>query len=83
MEKRLSKVFIVLALILSHIGCAVVAYSYCDMQWGIRYMCYSAPASIVFYAYGIPFCFGIIICLVLSYVFAKKHNKKVNSAHSK
>ena len=43
--KALSVVFRILAVILSDVMCAVVAYRYCDMVWGIRCAGYSAPAS--------------------------------------
>lgn len=42
--KKLSIVFWVLASALSHVMCAIVAYDYCDMLWGIRYAGYSATA---------------------------------------
>ena len=44
--KKLSYLFGALAVLLSQVMCAVVAYGYCDMLWGIRYACYSAPASV-------------------------------------
>ena len=43
--KALSRTFAVLAILLSDVMCAAVAFSYCDMLWGIRYASYSAPAS--------------------------------------
>ena len=46
--KKLSICFTVLAILLSHIMCAVVAWNYCDMLWGIKYAWYSAPASTAF-----------------------------------
>ena len=46
--QRLFYVFAGLAVLLSDVMCAAVAYNYCDMQWGIRYFCYSAPASVAF-----------------------------------
>ena len=44
--KKLSYLFGALAVLLSQVMCAVVAYGYCDMLWGIQYACYSAPASV-------------------------------------
>ena len=32
--KKISYLFIVLAILLSDIMCAVVAYNYCALQWG-------------------------------------------------
>ncbi len=69
--KKLSIIFGVLAVILSDIMCAVVAYNYCDLLWGIEYEGYSAPASTAF-VYAIPYGIGIIVCLVLAVVFYKK-----------
>lgn len=61
--KKISNIFWVFAALLSHIMCAAVAYSYCDMQWGIRYACYSAPASVAFLL-AIPFLIGICVCVL-------------------
>ena len=46
--KALSCTFAALAILLSDVMCAVVAFNYCDMLWGIRYASYSAPASTAF-----------------------------------
>ena len=69
--KKLSNLFILLALILSHVMCVVVSYNYCSMQWGIQYAGYSAPASIAF-LYIIPYGIGILACLVSAIVLRKK-----------
>ena len=69
--KKLSICFWVLAVALSDIMCAVVAWHYCDMLWGIRFAGYSAPASIAF-VYAIPFVVGIAICIALALFFKKK-----------
>ena len=71
--KTISVVFWTLAVVLSDVMCAAVAYNYCDMLWGIRYAGYSAPASTAFLL-TIPFMIGIIVCAVL----ASHFNKKVN-----
>ena len=63
--KKFSNIFILLAIILSDIMCAVVAYNYCTMEWGIRYAGYSAPASVAF-LYAIPFGIGIIVCIIIA-----------------
>lgn len=52
--------------------CAVVAYNYCDIVWGIKYACYSAPASVAFFT-AIPYAIGIIVCVVLAVFFKKKN----------
>lgn len=54
--------------------CATVAYNYCNMLWGIRYECYSAPAWVSF-LYALPF--AAVICLLLiCAAFIKKSLKK-------
>lgn len=63
--------FIVIAIILSNIMCVNVAFEYCNMLWGIKYAGYSAPANIAFFL-AIPYIVGILICLVLLYVFGRK-----------
>ena len=69
--KALSTLFWVLAVLLSDVMCAVVAYNYCDMKWGIQYACYSAPASVAFFT-AIPYAVGIIVCVILAIFFKKK-----------
>ena len=71
MMKKLMIVFQIMAVILSDVMCAAVAYSYCDMLWGIRYAGYSAPASVAFLL-AVPFIIGILILLVLAEVFRRK-----------
>jgi hypothetical protein len=69
--KKLSVCFWVLALILSHLMCAAVAYRYCDMLWGIRYAGYSAPAETAFFLI-IPFAAGIAVSVLLALFFRHK-----------
>ncbi len=69
--KTISALFLVLAVILSHIMCAVTAYDYCDMKWGIKYAGYSAPASAAFLT-AIPYAAGILVCVLLAVFFRKK-----------
>lgn len=69
--KKISNIFIVLAVILSDVMCAVVAYNYCTMQWGIKYAGYSAPASVAF-LYVIPYGIGIMACVIITMVLKKK-----------
>lgn len=71
--KTLSMVFGVLAVLLSNIMCAVVAFNYRDMLCGIKHAGYSAPASTAFLL-AIPYVIGIMICVVLTIVFKKKAN---------
>lgn len=69
--KVLSKVFGVLAILLSDVMCAVVAYNYCDMLWGIKYAGYSAPAGTAFLS-AIPFAIAIVVCVFVSLFLKKK-----------
>ena len=69
--KTLSTVFWILAVLLSDVMCAVVAYNYCDMVWGIKYAGYSAPASVAFLT-AIPFVIAIVVCIILTLFFKKK-----------
>ena len=72
--KKISNFFIVLAVILSDVMCAVVAYNYCAMQWGARYAGYSAPASVAF-LYVIPYGVGIVVCVILAIVLRRRGSK--------
>lgn len=73
-HKYLSRLFVALAVLLSDVMCAAVAYNYCSMQWGIRYAGYSAPASVAFLLV-IPYAVGIAICAVLAWFFHQKYQK--------
>lgn len=68
--KKLSTLFWILAGILSHVMCAVVAYNYGRMQEGIEYG-YSAPAWVAFLLV-IPYSIGIAVCILLALYFRKK-----------
>lgn len=69
--KKLSYLFIAIAILLSDMMCAVVAFNYRDMLCGIQHSCYSAPASVAFLS-AIPFGIGIIICAVVAYILHKE-----------
>lgn len=69
--KKLSYLFIAIAILLSDIMCFVVAYNYRDMLCGIEHAAYSAPANVAFLS-AIPFGIGIIICAVVAYTLHKK-----------
>ena len=73
--KKISNVFIALAIILSDVMCAVVAYNYCAMQWGAKYAAYSAPACVAF-LYAIPYGIGIVVSVIVAVVFRRKGNKE-------
>lgn len=67
----LAKVFLVLALALSHLAVGVGAWNYVDMWWGGRYAGYSAPAWVGLLA-AVPFAAGCLICLGLWVLLTKK-----------
>ena len=69
--KKLSVLFGALAVLLSDAMCAVTAYVYCDIKWGIRYAGYSAPTWVAFLT-AIPFIIGIAVCIVLTVYFKRK-----------
>ena len=69
--KKLSVCFFILAVLLSDIMCAVVAWNRCDMLWGIEYAGYSAPASAAFLS-AIPFAAGIALSVALALFFKRK-----------
>ncbi len=72
--KRLACLFAVLAVLLSDIMCAAVAYQYCALRWGSEYAGYGAPACIAFLL-CIPYGAGMILCFGLAWFFQKKHRK--------
>ena len=69
--KKLSYIFVFIAILLSNIMCAVVAYNYRSAICAIQHNGFSAPANIAFF-YAIPFVFLIVICLIFAYIFHKK-----------
>ena len=73
--KKISCLFMVLAILLSDIMCAVVAYHYCALQWGGQYAGYSAPASAAF-LYFIPYGLGVVLCIILAYFFHRKRENR-------
>lgn len=77
--KYLCYFFSALAVLLSDVMCAAVAYNYCALQWGGRYECWSAPANTAFLL-CIPYGIGIIICVILAFFFHKKHSAERRKA---
>lgn len=73
--KKLTTIFAVLAILLSDVMCAVVAYNYCALEWGGKYEAWSAPASTALLL-TIPYAIGIITCVVLAIVFKRKYINK-------
>ena len=72
--KKAAIAFAVIAVVLSDIMCAYVAFAYRDMLCGIEHLGYSAPESVAF-LYAIPFMIGIIICTVLAILFYRKSKR--------
>ena len=71
--RRLSHLFVALAVLLSNVMCAAVAYHYCALRLGAQ-SGFSAPASIAFLlciAYGA----GIMLCAALAWLFYKKYQE--------
>ena len=64
--RKLSHLFSAVAILLSDVMCAVVAFGYRDMH-----SCYSAPASVAF-LYAIPFGIGIAVCSLVAYILHKR-----------
>lgn len=69
-----SRICLAIAIILSDVMCAVVSYQYCALQWGGAYAGWSAPPSVAF-LYAVPFAAGIILFIILSWVFYKKASR--------
>ncbi len=72
--KKAAAAFAVLAVLLSDVMCAVVAYAYRDMLCGIEHLGYSAPADTAFLLV-IPFAAGIAVCVVLAAVLYKRSKR--------
>ena len=68
--KKISNIFGLLAILLTNVMVAVVAYNYGAMKIGVEYGGYSAPAYLVF-LYVVPFLIGILACIVVAVRFKK------------
>lgn len=73
--KKLRCVCLGLAILLSDVMCAAVAWNYGKMLWGVEKAGYSAPASVALLG-AIPFLIGILICLALALFFHKKAGRQ-------
>ena len=71
--EKIRCLFAIIALILSHVMCAVVAYNYAYMLCAIEHCGNSAPAGVAF-IYAIPFALLILISVILSVYFFKKQS---------
>lgn len=74
--KNLSTLFGILAILLSNVMCGVVGFNYGKMVWGIENAGYSAPASTVLLL-SIPYLIGIVVCVVLAFVFRKRKQTSI------
>lgn len=73
-RKAVSIFCLVLAVLLSDIMCAAVAFNYVDIVWGMKYAGYSAPPSTAFRLF-IPFGIAIAICLLVAWIFGKSDKR--------
>ena len=69
--KKLSYLFVAIAILLSDIMCFVIDFNYRDMLCGIAHKGFSAPAEIAL-LYAIPFITSIVVCLIFAFKFNKK-----------
>lgn len=69
--KTVSTIFGILAVLLSDVMCAVIAFNYCNLVWAGKYAGSGAPAYAAF-LYAIPFGVGIAVCTVLAVTFKRK-----------
>ena len=69
--KRMSTLFIILALVLSHLACIVTAFNYSAMLCAIEHAGFSAPAEVAL-LYAIPYLVGALICLLIGVKLRKK-----------
>ena len=79
--RKLSHLFSAVAILLSDVMCAVVAFGYRDMLCGIEHSCYSAPASVAF-LYAIPFGIGIAVCSLVAYILHKRSSYQMIRSQS-
>lgn len=69
--KVASRILVIVAVLLSNIMCATVAWGYRDILCGMQHMCCSAPPSVAF-LYAIPFLVLIAVCLIAAVVLHRK-----------
>ena len=68
--KKLSNLFIALAVLLGNVMCVVVGYNYGILYLGGRYGMYSAPTWVAF-LYAVPFGIGIAVCVMVAVVLRR------------
>ncbi|MBR6567222.1 MAG: hypothetical protein IKK60_01065 [Clostridia bacterium] len=69
--KKLSRIFLIVSLILSHIMCVCTAYNYRGYLCGIEHQGFSAPAGTALLT-AVPFIIVIGLCLALAYIFRRR-----------
>lgn len=69
--KKLSYIFFALAILLSNVMCAAIAYDYRGLICAAEHQGFSAPANIAF-IYAIPYLVAIIATLALAILCYKK-----------
>ncbi len=70
--KYLSWCFILLAVLLSDVMCAVTAYGYASIETRMEYGMTSAPPDVAF-LWIVPFGAGILICILIAVFCQKKY----------
>lgn len=74
--RYLVNLFAALAILLSNVMCAAVAYNYCTLQWCGQYAGCSAPAGTAFLL-CIPYGIGVLICAASAWLFNVKSQQSV------
>jgi len=73
--KKVAWILFGIAVLLSDLMCAHVAYAYRDIICGTEHLGYSAPPSLAF-LYAIPYLFGIVALAAVGVVILIKARKR-------
>ncbi len=68
------RVFLALAVLISDVGCAVVAYQYSALVQCSRFGYCSAPPSVALW-YAVPFALGIGLCILAAGLLGRSSRK--------
>ena len=80
--KKLAIAFTIIAILLSEIMCARIAYDYCSLEWGVKYAGYSGGPNLAFYLL-VPYGIGILVCVTAAFICWKKWKKgKTNDSNT-
>ncbi len=71
---KVSRILFAVAILLSDVMCAHVAYLYRAMLCGIEHLGYSAPAGTAF-LYAIPYLSAIAACVIVAILLRRKARK--------